>query len=178
MLSAAQSLINFAENGQHLFSHNLRYRACRMGHGKNTDTNHHSNVEGMRSEQLGGSPSVRHRPPDRQALGGPRAATLGLRPLAGGCGVSPRPPNIPSGRCGGRLPPGCEVGGKRPASVGRSWRSWPRPKDRKSRHRAFIGIYSGWGWSAPAPNGGGPVFRTATSCAPVTAPASAISRWT
>ena len=72
-----------------------------MGHGKNTDTNHHSNVEGMRSEQLDGSPSVRHRPPDRQALGGPRAATLRLRPLARGCGVSPRPPNIPSGRCGG-----------------------------------------------------------------------------
>ena len=59
-----------------------------MSHVKSTDTDYHRNVENMRSELLSSSPPARHRSSDRQALGGSRAATLGLRPLAGGAAPS------------------------------------------------------------------------------------------
>ena len=66
-----------------VFSHNIWYRACTISHAKSSDTDYHRDMESMWTELLRGSSSVRHRPPDRKALGGSGEATLGLRPLAG-----------------------------------------------------------------------------------------------
>ena len=55
----------------------------RMSHEQISSTDHHRNMEGVRSERLGNGPAFARRPPDRQTLGGSRAAALGLRALAG-----------------------------------------------------------------------------------------------
>ena len=66
-----------------LFSHHIWYRGSRMSHEQISSTDHHRNMEGVRSERLGNGPAFARRPPDRQTLGGSRAAALGLRALAG-----------------------------------------------------------------------------------------------
>ena len=66
-----------------MFSHHIWYRGSRMSHEQITSTDHHRNMEGVRSERLGNGPAFARRPPDRQTLGGSRAAALGLRALAG-----------------------------------------------------------------------------------------------
>ena len=127
----------------------------------------------MRSELLSNSPAVGDRPPDRQALGG-WAAALGLRALAGGA-APVYSSNGRSGCCGERRPSGYGGGERRPASVGRSWRSWPRLRGWRSPRRPFIGICNAWAWSAPVRSDGGRAFRTAKSCDPVTVRAWATS---
>ena len=57
---------------------------CRMRYDKDTDTDNNRDVEGMWSEQFRSSPSARYRPAYREALGGPWATTLGLRPVVRG----------------------------------------------------------------------------------------------
>ena len=86
---AMQAILGTLAGGPHvvnlaLFSQDFWYRGSRMSHEQTTSTEDHRNVEGMRSELLSNSPAVGDRPPDRQTLGGPRAAALGLRALAGG----------------------------------------------------------------------------------------------
>ncbi len=49
-----------------------------MSHEQISSTDHHRNMEGVRSERLGNGPAFARRPPDRQTLGG-RALGLALR---------------------------------------------------------------------------------------------------
>ena len=92
-----------------LFSHHFWYRGSRMSHEQTTSTDDHRNVEGMWSEQLGSSPAFGHRPPDRQTLGGPRAAALGLRALAGGAAPVYSSQTAEAGAVGGGGRPGTGV---------------------------------------------------------------------
>ena len=68
---------------RYLISQDIWYRGSRMSHEQITSTDHHRNMEGVRSERLGNGPAFARRPPDRQTLGGSRASALGIRALAG-----------------------------------------------------------------------------------------------
>ena len=68
---------------QALFSHNKRYRLCRMRYEESRDTDHNRGVEEMLREQLRSSPSAGHRPADSEAVSGSWPTVLGLRPVEG-----------------------------------------------------------------------------------------------
>jgi hypothetical protein len=148
-----------------------------MNDAKSTNTQHHRNMESLQAESLRSCSRVRHRPSDRQAVGGVWPSALGLRALAGHPATDHRPRASQTSAAGGGCCTNTSLAGDH-GLLPRETCLPPRELASRSRRPRSIATFCAKDLSAHLGNAAGPAFRTVRLCAPVTVLAWATYKWT